>query len=72
MKVYYADNLQETTVSLLVDPNDQIYKVKEKIQEIEDIPPVQQRLLLGEEQLKDWRTLFDYNIGSRTTFAISD
>ena len=45
MEIYYADKLQETNVSLLVDPNDHIYKVKEKIQEIEDIPPVRLMIL---------------------------
>ena len=66
----FVKTLTGKTVSIEVEEGESIEDVKAKISEKEGIPPEQQRLIFGGQQLQDSKTLDDYNVGDDATLHL--
>ncbi|KAJ4487540.1 putative NEDD8-like protein [Lentinula aciculospora] len=53
-----------------VDSEAKIFTIKEKVEEQQGIPPVQQRLIFGGKQLDDEKLLSDTNIVAGSTLHL--
>eukprot|EP00244_Chara_vulgaris_P011206 TRINITY_DN545_c0_g1_i4.p1 TRINITY_DN545_c0_g1~~TRINITY_DN545_c0_g1_i4.p1 ORF type:complete len:206 (+),score=53.71 TRINITY_DN545_c0_g1_i4:182-799(+) len=49
-------------IEIDIEPTDTIERIKERVEEKEGIPPVQQRLIFAGKQMNDDKTAKDYNI----------
>jgi len=66
----FVKTLTGKTVSIEVEEGESIEDVKAKISEKEGIPPEQQRLIFGGQQLQDSKTLDDYDVGDDSTLHL--
>ena len=66
----YVKTLTGKTVSIEVEEGESIEEVKAKIAEKEGIPPEQQRLIFGGQQLQDSKTIDDYDMDDDATLHL--
>jgi ubiquitin C len=66
----FVKGLTGKTRTLRVEELDTVESIKAMIQEVEDTPVSEQRLIFGGDQLQDGRTLKDYGITKEATIHL--
>ena len=67
---FFVKTLTGKTITLKMNPSDDVRDVKWNLQEKTGIPPDQQRLRFSGQELEECRTLASYNIQEHTTFHL--
>ncbi|CAG8949462.1 hypothetical protein HYFRA_00007692, partial [Hymenoscyphus fraxineus] len=57
-------------IELDIEPSYKVSQIKEKVEEKEGIPPVQQRLIFGGKQMADDKTASEYNLEGGATLHL--
>jgi len=57
-------------IELDIDNDYKISQIKEKVEEKEGIPPVQQRLIFGGKQMTDEKTAAEYSLSAGATIHL--
>ncbi|EDS40081.1 ubiquitin [Culex quinquefasciatus] len=70
LNVIFVKTLTGKSIPLDLKPSDTLEKVKAKIQGIEGIPTVQQRLIFRGKQLEDGRPMSHYNVDNLSTLYL--
>ncbi|KAK9562980.1 hypothetical protein V6Z77_010311 [Aspergillus fumigatus] len=66
----FCKTLTGKTITLDVEPEDQVGYLKDLIEEREGIPPEEQRLICQGRQLEDGLTLMDYDVSKNATINL--
>ncbi|EMF12986.1 ubiquitin-domain-containing protein [Sphaerulina musiva SO2202] len=57
-------------IELDIEPDYKVQKIKERVEEKEGIPPVQQRLIFGGKQMNDDKTAEEYGLEGGATLHL--
>ncbi|KAF1809429.1 ubiquitin, partial [Eremomyces bilateralis CBS 781.70] len=57
-------------IELDIEPDYKVSRIKERVEEKEGIPPVQQRLIFGGKQMNDDKSASDYNLEGGNTLHL--